>query len=302
MGADHQRARGVAALDHADHVARVGPHALERDREPRRARQRHAVRPGGRIDRLLELRERGARALEERLGDRLADAGREQAAGHVALRPRRLQRLTLVVARAIDHQQAESTVLASVDRLGAQLRMRRVHAAVEATGRIHLARLVAEHEHDLVVHVEAGVVVVVVAGSADAVAREDQRRLERAVRGEPDRLHLRSEREALASGFDRTGIADLGSRRHFHVLEVRAVVAAGREPQALHLGGQERRRRIDARRAHSSAFPARVGEPLHRRSDGVGRGGRRPDRGRRGLGAQRGDRRQQPDHDSRSLH
>jgi hypothetical protein len=113
-----------------------------------------------------------------------------------------------VEAGSIHHQHAECAVLAGVDRLGAQRGVWRVDAAVEATGRVHLARLVGHHQDDLVAGVEPGIVVVVVPGSGDAVAGEHHRRAQPGVGGEAERLHVGAHVPLPPRHLDRARIAD----------------------------------------------------------------------------------------------
>ena len=78
-----------------------------------------------------------------------------------------------VRADIVDHQHGLGAVNLGVGCFAEDLRVGGVDLAVEHALFVELLRLMAQQQHDLALHVEAGVVVVIVLGRGDAEARED---------------------------------------------------------------------------------------------------------------------------------
>ena len=72
----------------------------------------------------------------------------------------------------VDQNHADGAVHLGVRRLAEELRVLGVNLAREDALLVEFLRLVPQHEHDLALDVDAGVIVVVVLGGGDAVAGE----------------------------------------------------------------------------------------------------------------------------------
>ena len=87
----------------------------------------------GPVDRLLDLEKRFPAPLEQPGGDRVRRDRGEKAARHVAgaVAPGLAGRLVRVMERAVHDDEPQGAVFSRHDRLGAELGVRRIHAAVE---------------------------------------------------------------------------------------------------------------------------------------------------------------------------
>ena len=160
-----------------EHVVHPGVGRLDVNlqRELQRLRKRKRCRLAQVVDLLLHLGQRLARRLEPALGDRVLHLQQHDAnvlrAAHAA--EAHQQVLFAVAQLSVDEDHRLGAVIARVDGLGNQLRMLR-QALVAALLAEDLG-LVAEHQHDLVLHVHAGIIVVLKLVGRSAVAHEHDR-------------------------------------------------------------------------------------------------------------------------------
>ena len=144
------------------------------------------------VERLLRRLERlvGHRR-EKSLGDGAGDAGRDDArAGDRRVEGHGRELAGVRRARAGDDEDRLRAVLARGHRLVAQVRVAGENALGLLVG---VLGEIAQHEDDLVLHVERRVAVVaeiLAVGHDDAVAGEDDRTLDLAVVGERQRAHV----------------------------------------------------------------------------------------------------------------
>ena len=238
---------GIAPGEDRDDVRGLGSLVEDLDREPRP----HAERP--RVGLPVGLSGRGERAdVDPRAGERRGgDPRRDDPGprGHLAAPGRQIVRPG--VAPHVAHAQDRGgPVVACVRRLVAPLGEAVMPRIPERRGGIRLTREVLRDEHDLPLHVEAGVVVVAERRRGDAVAREDDLALRRAVVAEVEREEVRPERGGRLADRERVPLPERRAERRLEALEV-ARVERGREaglPEPLRDPGRRLRaaRRPDA--------------------------------------------------------
>jgi hypothetical protein len=181
---------GVAPRQDADDVRGLRALAHEAELQP----QPHTGKwPRSRCQRLVDLGgdvgDGGASRSQDRVGRGAGDEAGEEA---VRLREaaQRGQRLPLAGVR--DEQDGPRTVLAGVDHLVRVLRVVEGLGSPEGARGIARARIPRERDHDAIAGIEPGVVVVAQVGSRDAVPRDHDLGLHRAVRRDGERREVRA--------------------------------------------------------------------------------------------------------------
>ena len=178
-----------------------------------------------------------------------------------------------------------------VSGFGIELGVASVDAAREWALVVCLLRFAAEEDDDLVFDVDAGVIVIVVLGSGDAVAHEDHFPVNFAGGAEIERDEFLVKFQGLLLAVELQGqsvrSAEAGLCRHREALKV--APADGLEPSRLELFGDHFRRRFELfgtgaapahflRRQHFHIVQIMIGVDLQRRRHFRGRRFRRPHR------------------------
>ena len=172
-----------------------------------------------------------------------------------------------MVGQVVDENDRFGAVELGVDGLVVELRMAREHFAGENALVVELLRLVAQHDHDFVFHVQPGVVVVAVLGRADAVAGEDQRPGKGPVGREVERPEILAQGGRMTLGAAAPGQAvvraEAGIDRHFVALDV-VLTGGRRNARLLVLLDQPLGRGLELGRAGHPPLHLRRGQVLDR--------------------------------------
>ena len=176
-------------------------------------------------------------------------------------------RLGRIGDRVVDQNQSAGPMLLRIDHFRFKGSMAGGGGALPLTAAVFFLRFTAQNEHDLILHVQAIVVVVTIFGGGDAIAREHHFAGNATAAGKIERRIVLFQFEVLMFPFQRHGelvlAAELGRGVDLVTLQIAFVGSSRHQSELVKVAGDVLRRLADLGRTRAAALQLRRGEILN---------------------------------------